>query len=297
MRKSRTSPVAARGRVVPIPEGITVLRYASAEDPASPPSVTVRPVDPSAKIEFIAAPGQPLDTLTAPGMVLVIRAQSASELSVVVKPMPGSHSAAAELKLERLISGDIPIKQIPALLQQPSQLTQPSSFKVLAHVAGRGDVVVPEGTWIAGPQLPAQIEGLQFQWTGKPADTDIECIATVGTRSMQRLPARRSAEFVGTRGRGLPITALGISLRGGDDQSLGLRVEALFLGAPLVSKNGREISLSGPTGREPLVGLRVSLDGALTQSGAESKFVAQHTPMTRSKDRVRIFRGPRAKAA
>jgi hypothetical protein len=154
--------------------------------------------------------------------------------------------------------------------------------------------LVSGGDWIAGPELPAQIEGIELRWPGKPADVDLEYVVTVGTRGAQRLPVRRTGEFAGTRGRGLPITSLAISLRGGN--TLSMRLEALFLGAPAVSKKGRELSVAGPTGREPLVGLRMSMIGAQVQTTAAPKVIE---PISRShaKDQVRVFRGPRARAA
>jgi hypothetical protein len=227
-------------------------------------------------------------------MVLVIRSETAAELSMMVRPAPGSRSAAAELKLERLVSADIPIKQIPALLQ-PAKVAKPGKLQFLAHVAGRGDIVVPDGEWIAGPELPSQVEGIELQWPGKPAGIEFEYMVTVGTRPAQRLPLRRIGEFAGTRGRGIPITSFAVSLRGANAQNYSLQLEGLFLGAPLISKKGRELVLTGPTGREPLVGLRMSLLGA--RSAAEKSDSTEPARPSRSKDRVRIFRGPRAKAA
>jgi hypothetical protein len=245
-------------------------------------------------MELMAAPGLPADTLSAPGMVLVIRSESAAEVSIVVKPAPGSHSASAELKLERLLSADIPFKEIPSRLGI-KKAPPVSNVQILAHVAGRGDVLVPSGEWVAGPEFPSQIEGLTLQWPGKPVGVDLEYGVTIGTRSGQRLPVRRTGEFAGTRGRGLPITSFALTLRGGE--GLSLQVEGLFLGAAPVVKTGHEVSLTGPTGREPLVGLRVSLLGLQIQTASKSRNPTKTLPPSNDKDRVRVFRGPRARAA
>ena len=41
-----------------------------------------------------------------------------------------------------------------------------NALEVLAHVAGAGDISVPTGEWIAGPESPARVEGfsLKCKW-------------------------------------------------------------------------------------------------------------------------------------
>ena len=61
-------------------------------------------------------------------------------------------------------------------------------------------------------------------------------------------------------------------------------IEALFQGAPPVSAKGRSISLSGPSGREALVGLRV---GLVDVPGAAELATKKSD---RGSGRVRVFR-------
>jgi hypothetical protein len=60
------------------------------------------------------------------------------------------------------------------------------------------------------------------------------------------------------------------------------------LGAPLTRMSGKQVAISGPTGREPLVGFRLRLDE--TSMPLQPKL----PPVTKAKSsgRVRIFRSP-----
>jgi hypothetical protein len=60
--------------------------------------------------------------------------------------------------------------------------------------------------------------------------------------------------------------------------------EAAFLSAPIARTSGKQIEMSGPTGREPLVGFRLRLD----EINVPSQPVL--TPATRSQGRLRVFR-------
>ena len=60
----------------------------------------------------------------------------------------------------------------------------------------------------------------------------------------------------------MPLTNVMLELSGPDASVYQFSVEALFLGAPVMHVSGERVVLSGPTGREPLVGLRVALEEA-----------------------------------
>jgi hypothetical protein len=67
------------------------------------------------------------------------------------------------------------------------------------------------------------------------------------------------------------------------DEGLVLRLQALFLGAPVVSRAGRAIEAVGLSLGDPLVGLSVALDGARPQ------IVSRAVPSLSSSS-VRVFR-------
>jgi hypothetical protein len=88
------------------------------------------------------------------------------------------------------------------------------------------------------------------------------------------------AGFAGTRGRALPLTGVVLEMSGGAALNCQFLAEALFLSSPILRAVDQRVVLSGPTGREPLVGLRVSIQSIGT-------FEVQHHPA-----RCRQFRTP-----
>ena len=120
--------------------------------------------------------------------------------------------------------------------------------------------------------------------------------------------------FAGTRGRAMALTGLMLELTGPDATLYRFSAEALFLGSPVIRVSGERVVVSGPTGREPLVGLRVALHGANSQNDevAHSNKLAQSTQKSQpqrhsgqptqgpppSSSRVRVFRSrPKEKPA
>jgi hypothetical protein len=104
------------------------------------------------------------------------------------------------------------------------------------------------------------------------------------------------AGFAGTRGRALPLTGVVLEMSGGAALNCQFLAEALFLSSPILRAVGQRVVLSGPTGREPLVGLRVSI-----QSIGTFEVPAPSRPMptisdtdniqsSSPKGKVRVFR-------
>jgi hypothetical protein len=100
------------------------------------------------------------------------------------------------------------------------------------------------------------------------------------------------AGFAGTRGRALLV----LEMSGGAALNCQFLAEALFLSSPILRAVDQRVVLSGPTGREPLVGLRVSI-----QSIGTFEVPAPSRPMptisdtdniqsSSPKGKVRVFR-------
>ena len=83
----------------------------------------------------------------------------------------------------------------------------------------------------------------------------------------------------------MALTTLMLELSGPDALLYQFSVEALFLGAPVMHVSGERVVLSGPTGREPLVGLRVSLHEA---SDPRHQRAAQSAQYPQSKQKLRL---------
>jgi hypothetical protein len=160
--------------------------------------------------------------------------------------------------------------------------------RILGHLTGIGDIWVKSDEWIAGPSAPSRIEGISINWPDKPADLEIHY--AVKTAKPQAISGRTMelGSFAGTRGKAMPLVSLMFELSGAAADDHQLTVEAIFLGAPATRLTGKRIVASGPTGREPLVGLRVGLrNGAVATRPASKPTAAKPA---RAAGRVRVFR-------
>ncbi len=149
-------------------------------------------------------------------------------------------------------------------------------------------MTVNANEWIAGPSAPSRIEGISIEWPGKPQDLDIHY--AVKTAKPQTISGRKLGlgSFAGTRGKAMPIVSVMFELSGPGSTDYQFAAEAIFLGAPAKRITGKRVVASGPTGREPLVGLRLSVENAGAAARPQKKPSASKP--VRSEGRVRVFR-------
>jgi hypothetical protein len=287
MTRGKGMESAKQRRIVDIDRGLFLVRYASADDEVRPPTVRVSSEPASDKnVSLVLHPDQKEAVLWHPGSCLVVRTVSKGKLSIEVRPAQEGASVAATVRMEKLTQGEPPFSQ--AQTSDTASSFDLSDLRLLGHVASIGDVIVRGNEWLAGPSAPSRIEGISIQWSGKPDDVDI-CYS-VNTARPQTVSGRMIAlgSFAGTRGKAMPVVGLTFEVSGAGAPYLQFSAEAIFLGAPATRITGRRIVLSGPTGREPLVGLRLSLEevDAMTRSQPT-------TPATRpgrASSGVRVFR-------
>jgi len=86
----------------------------------------------------------------------------------------------------------------------------------------------------------------------------------------------------------MPIVGLMLELSGPAAASFQFRVEAIFLGSPATRIVSNRVVASGPTGREPLVGLRITLKNVDAAEQLETNPPAREPGP--SDERVRVFR-------
>jgi hypothetical protein len=286
-------------KIVDLARGLFCVHYKSADDEASPPKVIVSPAPgDERKVELVLHPEAEEGVLWQPGSSLVLRMTSPAKLQVRVVPLRPNGSRAASVKFETLTQGTPPpVYRTDEVWDFGTDEAGRSGLRLLGHVAGIGDVRVGPNEWIAGPTAPSRIEGIALRWREKPDDLDlryaVKSAVQTGTATMVGL-----GTFAGTRGRALPITGMVLEMSGRGAANCQFQAEALFLSAPILRAVGQRIVLSGPTGREPLVGLRVAI-----QSPEISNEPALPTPPaavvskgSSPKAKVRVFRG-RAKLA
>jgi hypothetical protein len=294
--------VAAQVKTVEVARGLFVIRYVSADDEFEPPIVSFA-LEPSQNqsAEFLLHPDAKDSVLWQPGSSLIMRAIRPVKIRVEVAPRRQAGSIAANVKVERLTQGE-PV-DVPSGSDASAPAFDFTGLRLLGHVAGLGDVFVGPNEWIAGPTAPSRIEGIAIEWPNKPPQLDIRYSVKLG--QPQATPSRMMdiGSYAGTRGRAMPMTGVVFELSGAVSSDYQLCVEAAFLGSPTMRVIGKRVVLSGPTGREPLVGLRVNLEKAnadrdisrATRPSPPPPSTARQTgePPAAAKpaSRVRVFRG------
>jgi hypothetical protein len=292
----RNKDVGQQNKIINLDRGLFCVQYQSADDEASPPKVIVSPVaGHEGEIELFLHPDADQAVLWHPGASLIIRTNTAVRLHVQVVPLRQNGSKAAAVKFEPLTQGT-PVYSASG--EQDSAIESTHGVRLLGHVAGIGDVVVGPNEWVAGPTAPSRIEGIAIQWPQKPESVDlrysVKSAAQPGTPKMVGLQ-----NFAGTRQRALPIAGIVLEISGRSASNYQLWAEALFLGSPILRAIGQRVVLSGPTGREPLVGLRIAIRS--TEISDEPGLSTPATAVNKTsslKGKVRIFRSrPKQDAA
>ncbi|WP_076862278.1 hypothetical protein [Bradyrhizobium mercantei] len=304
-------------KTIDLARGLFLVRYNGAEDKTSPPVVRVYADRASVNnCNIITGPDVVNGTLFAPETALVVSVARPSRVIVEVTAGRVGGSTAANIKIEPLTQGQPQAQfqgqfQAPPAVQPASQPYDafepdpgydrggPSDLKLLAHVAGLGDVTVGPNTWIAGPSAPARIEGISLEWPNKPHDLNLQYAVKFAR------PQRGDNQFVplgtfaGTRGRALAITGFSLEATGPSVDRYTISAETIFLGAPALRVTGNRIVVSGPSGREPLVGLKLNLEERRVQAAplapqqprrAEPINPAPRVDGPRLEGRVRVFR-------
>jgi hypothetical protein len=149
-----------------------------------------------------------------------------------------------------------------------------SRIQLLGHVAGVGDKLVRFGEWIAGPASPSRIEGIKIEWPNKPRGVDLRYAVRIGGQIPGATRPIDVGGFAGTRGRAAPLVGATLDIAGPSAGGYQLVADAMFLGAPQMRVAGQHVVLSGPTGREPMVGLRLAIERSDRNGGAGGQLVA-----------------------
>ena len=273
-----------QSKVVEVDKGLLLVRYATAEHESRPPKIHIV-VNPKHQknIELVLSPDHSDAVLWQPGSCLVVRASKPGQIFVEVVALEQGGSTAATVKIETLSQGEA----APTTRRRSSASDVDfSRLSLLGHVAGSGDVFARADEWIAGPDAPARIEGLSIDWPGKPDDLDIRYSVKLARPNAASGRITGLGGYAGTRGRALPVVSVTVELTGPGASAFRLATEAAFLGAPLTRMTGKQVTVSGPTGREPLVGFRLRLDEINIPLQPELPPVAR----PKSSGRTRIFR-------
>jgi hypothetical protein len=287
--------VLEREATINVERGLYLLRYASGAVLGASPVARVRPAPGSeAFIEIISAPGIVTGFLSYPGECAIVRAERAGQLIVRIMRQSAGESMDAVFRIEPVSGAERAGAAVALEAVSPNAALTLSGgdvkFGLLAHVSRRGDVNVGAGEWVAGPNAPAAIEGLEIRVSAN-SGLRFELQPLVATTPPRWLDWVSSGGFAGTRGRGLPLAGVRIRLVGAEASRFVLSAEALFLGSAIQSKRGQEIELVGSPGGDPMVGLRLDVTAALGGGAPVKGAVVQQRP----ESRVRVFRAASGK--
>ena len=276
---------ALKRKIVDVDRGLFLVRYATADDATNPPKVKLSPdIGFSDDVRFVLHPDEDEAVLSHPGTCLVMLVESRGKLVVDVVPARDHGSVAAKVNIEPLAQQD-PAFRWPAAPHDHGPL-ELADFDILGHVASRGDITVKANEWLAGPSAPSRIEGIRLEWRSKPRDLDIRYAIKTARPQAASGQMVELGTFAGSRGKALPIVGIALEMSGAAASRLQFSTEMIFLGSSLLRMTGKTIAGSGPTGREPLVGLRVNIESADAVAAREPAPVQP----TRPAERVRVFR-------
>jgi hypothetical protein len=236
--------------------------------------------------------------LAAPGDYMLVHAKRSGAIDLTVSSSRPNGSVEAEVRLERLmpdasrttthvVAAHAPVAKIK---KTTSLIEKSPALEILAHVSHRGDILVNGSDWICGPDCPMPIEGLEIRWPGKPADVNLAYEVAAGMRTRQRSAEKLVGQFAGTRGEALPLVGVKLRLTGARASEYELVADALFLGSQIATRSGAEIFLSGSTGREPLVGLRLSVFTRRDAVKSARTPLAHQTIAMKQVGQVRVYR-------
>jgi hypothetical protein len=278
---------AEQQKMASLDRGLFFINYRSADDSLSPPHVTVAPAEGhERRMEIILHPDATEPTLREPNSGLVVRVNTPGTLQVRVQPRSPGGSQAAMVRIEPIHAGQMSFSsagQGYGIGLHTQVATE--GLKLLGHVAGRGDVIVGPNAWIAGPTAPSRVEGVALEWPDKPTGVSIRYavqFANGQAGSGRMVPL---GTYAGTRGQALPLTGVVLEMSGTDE--LEFVADAGFLNAPTLHAVGKRVVLSGPTNREPLVGLRI---GIARIAIAEQVVTSAAPRKPAAPARVRVFR-------
>jgi hypothetical protein len=309
----------SRHKTLDLQRGLFLVKYEAA-DSRQPPTVTLS-IDPDSEseVDIILPPTVEDATLWSPGACLVARcAKGGGRLRVAVTPSEPNGSTAARIQVIPLLNDPTQMHtNQPAKTPNRSKAAAAldlSGFRLVGHVAGIGDVFASAESWIAGPMAPSRIEGLLIEWPAKPGNLDFSYAVRVGGPRPATSEPVEVGKFAGTRGRSLPLVGATLEISGSGAEGHRLAVDAIFLGSPQMRVTGQRVVLSGPTGREPMVGLRVGFESTASvkplgrsaakkaaAEDADSPATELETRLTgisgKRTGRVRVFRSAKKRAA
>jgi hypothetical protein len=276
--------------LLPVKKGLHVLRYVSATDMMRPPKVLVMGKPGASEgMSFLFSPDATEGTLSRFDDCVAIRATHPAVVMVTTMADPLCVSTDVELKLEPIERTEraAPREAAPALVPLP-----PGRFLVEGHVQKIGDTRAGPSGWLGSATGGERLECFSVAWVDplKGVRLSYGCEMLGRGRQTARVPG----QLVGTKGQATAITRVFFELNGSQASDWEFVVTAAFRGAQPRTVTGQKVELAGPTGQEPLTGIKVELRERETEAAtlpdvapAAAVVAASAAP---ERGRVRVFR-------
>lgn len=256
-----------------IEPGLWIIRYFDCGGATAPPAVMLNPA-PIGKgsLDFFPGEGVTRNTLTKPGDCIIARVKGEAASLLVSELHPKGQQAQVKLRIDKVDTSfagsavKAPVSQratqpLATALNQLNNVAAAASaerslaIKLVGHIERRGDVVV-HNDWLGSPASTQRIEGFAISCEGLPEGVSLGYSCRSNQQGAPQVAL--AGNFVGTRRQAKPITAVAFNLGGSKSADFMLAGQVAFAGqAPLAIVGGKE--LRGPSGQEPLVGLRLNV--------------------------------------
>ncbi|MFO1151922.1 MAG: hypothetical protein U1E62_26385 [Alsobacter sp.] len=277
--------------LLPVKKGLHVLRYVSATDMVRPPRVLVAGKPGASEgLSFLFSPDAAENTLARFDECVAIRATHPAVVMVTSMADPQCVSTEIELKLESLDRTEA--RATPDLAAPAPAANASSRFALEGHVQKIGDTRAGASGWLGSATGADRIECFAVSWNEsiKGVRLNYGCEMPGRGRQIARIPG----QVVGTKGQSTAISRIFFELTGAQATDFEFVVTAAFRGAPPRTVTGQKVELAGPTGQEPLTGLKVDLrerdaDEA-SHSGKTPASIASQDPLAGDRNKVRVFR-------
>lgn len=258
-------------RVTLLEPGMYIFRYASQPAPEKPVCIALQQA-PLGKggIDFFPGEGISKNMLAKLGDTIVARVKGGVATVLITEyHMFDADIDPIDLRIDRIDTSPAIMRSFSLTAKQKTDAAigtdpLPVAIKLTAHVQSTGDVLSTSG-WIGEPTTTERLEGFMVTWDDRPDGVDLVYTSTVAGSGPSSNVA--TGAFTGTRGKSLPLVAIGFSLAGPNRKLYELSGHVVFRGCP-PQRLVPDQMMHGPTGNEPLVALHITLNPATKMNAA-----------------------------
>jgi hypothetical protein len=274
--------------LLPVKKGLHVLRYVSATDMMRPPRVLVMGKPGASEgLSLMFSPDVTEGLLVRFDDCVAIRATHPAVVMVTTLADPLCVSTDVELKLEAIDRGDrLANREAKAAAPGPAPLGR---FLVEGHVQAVGDSRAGPSGWLGAATGDNRLECFSVAWLESIKGVRLSYGCEMLGRGRQT--ARVPGQLVGTKGQSTAISRVFFELNGSQAAEWEFVVTAAFRGGPPRMATGQKVELAGPTGQEPLTGLKIELrERDATAEASPELPPAVAAAASPERGRVRVFR-------